>query len=88
VVIDDLYIRGPPGRPAEADPELIVYPDAVLAGSVAAQGLETIPGRNPQVIQPAGLVEHGKLAHCHRLDVGQPGNPVAAIQGFGIPAAE
>lgn len=88
MVVDDLYIRGCAGGLAEADPELIVYPDAVLARSVAAQGLEPIPGRDPQVIEPASLVEHGKLARCNRLDVGQPGNPGPAIEGFGVPAAE
>jgi len=42
VIVDDLEIRGAIGRPAEADPELIVDSNAVLPAPVAPQGFEPI----------------------------------------------
>jgi hypothetical protein len=39
VVVHDFDIFGAAGRPAEAHPELIVDPDAVLPGAVTLEGL-------------------------------------------------
>jgi len=47
MVVHDFYILGTCGGLSEADPELPVNPNAVLALSVILQGLEAIPGRHP-----------------------------------------
>ena len=44
MVIDDLDVFGTGVGPAEADPVLIVNPDAVLSRPVALQLLEAQPG--------------------------------------------
>src|SRR4029077_11475337 len=52
MVVNDLDILGAARRPAAADPELIVHPDAVLPGAVPLEPLEPIAWRHPQVFQP------------------------------------
>jgi hypothetical protein len=41
---------------------LVVNPDAVLPGSIVLQLLEVIAGRNPQVPQVGGGIDHLKLS--------------------------
>jgi hypothetical protein len=49
VIIDNFNVKGMPVTPPEADPPLLVDPDAVLALSVALQSLELIRASNRQV---------------------------------------
>jgi hypothetical protein len=46
VVVRDFDIVGMVLLPSEADPVLIIHPDAVLSRSLAAQSLQTIPRRD------------------------------------------
>jgi hypothetical protein len=62
VVVNDLNLVRVSGAPAEANSPLIVDTDAVLLVSVAAQPFEAVSGRNPQVIQPLGGIEHSELS--------------------------
>lgn len=74
-----------PIGPDEAKPELIVDADAVLPGPIATQGFQTIPGRDPQVIQRCRDLEHVQLAQGDLLDLppashGNPGKERAGIR--------
>ena len=51
MVVHDLNIFRSRQRPTEADAELVVYPDAVLARAIAPERLEPIARRHPQVIE-------------------------------------
>lgn len=61
MVIDDLNIFGTGFGPAEADPGLIIDPDAVLAGPIAPQLLEAQPWKRE------GLQGHGRVQAIQAL---------------------
>src|SRR5271167_4589590 len=46
VIVDELHVPGAAGAPGEADPPLVVDPDAVLAGAAAGQLLHPVAGWN------------------------------------------
>jgi len=46
MIIDDFDVLSAGIRPSKTQPELIVYPDAVLLFSIASKGFQTIPGRD------------------------------------------
>src|SRR3546814_17992820 len=68
VVIDDLHVVRIAAAPAEADTPLVVDPDAVLSLAIAFEQLQPVCGRNPQVIERSGGVEHAQLAPGDLLD--------------------
>ena len=47
--------------PGEADPPLVVDADAVLAGAVAAQLLQPVAWRHPQVVDALSGIDENKL---------------------------
>src|SRR5690606_8044658 len=51
VVVDELDVFGVAVRPAEAEAELVVDADRMLAGPVALQRLEPVGRRNAQIVQ-------------------------------------
>jgi len=59
VVIDYLDVEGIAIPPDETHAELIVNPNAVLAGAVVLQRLQFVAWREPQIFQPFGCVKHG-----------------------------
>jgi hypothetical protein len=59
------------GRPPKAHAQLVIDADAVPPSKIALQGLQSVSGRDSEVIQPAGTVEHGQFAHCHGFDIGE-----------------
>ena len=68
VVVDDLYVLGTSRRPDEADSPLLVDPDAVLTRSLTPQALESVTGRDPEVLQGLGGIEHDQLAERRAFD--------------------
>jgi hypothetical protein len=62
VVVDDLDVFRARWGPDEADTPLLVDPDAVLPDAVALEGFEPVPGRDFEVIQDFGGIEHDELA--------------------------
>ena len=58
MVVDNVDIFGAFQGPAEAEAELVVNADTVLAGAVAAQGFQTVSGWRFQIGQGYGGVEH------------------------------
>ena len=67
VVVDQLDIFGACVGPGEADPPLLVDPDAVRAGAIALQLFESISRRDPQVAENLGGVEDQQLAEGDSL---------------------
>src|SRR3989304_8881488 len=57
VVIPYLHVVGVAFLPAEADPPLVVDPNAVLPGTVPFQRLQAIAGRNGKIMQGSRAVE-------------------------------
>ena len=49
MVIDYLHVMRVAGSPDEADPELIIHANAVLAASIAAQRLKPVPRKDRQI---------------------------------------
>ena len=84
VVVDNLDPIRPGIGPDEADAPLVVDANAVLALAVAFQRLEAITRRRLQILQRICVVEHLKLASRDTLDIGEPGNALAAMKRFGI----
>jgi hypothetical protein len=66
MVVHDLHVRRSVTGPSEADPELVVDTDAVLALSVAPQLLQPISRRRAQEIQRMRSIQHRELARCDR----------------------
>ena len=56
-----LYFEGIAVPPREAHAELIVDPNAMLPHSIVAQPLQPVAGRNSQILQFAGCMEHGQF---------------------------
>jgi hypothetical protein len=50
-----------PLAPQKANAPPIVYPDTILAGTLAFQGLETIRWRDAQIVEPLDGIEHSQL---------------------------
>jgi len=63
VIIDDLHISRSRCRPSEANTELVVNSDAALPDAIPSQNLQAIAGRNPQVTDLTGAIQHGQLPH-------------------------
>ena len=50
VIIGDLNVVSVSPLPSEADPPLIIDPDAVLPGTISAEPFKVIAGRNSQIV--------------------------------------
>jgi hypothetical protein len=57
MIIDDFDVMRLVAAPDEADPPLVVNPDAVLPGSTTLQSLEAVTGRNAKVLQASRRVK-------------------------------
>lgn len=76
MVVHDLDIVSVLSPPSETQPPLIVDADTVLSFSGSLERLEPVGGRNGQIDQILGIVEHPELSPGDLLD-GQrdpPGN--------------
>ncbi|GAA1633772.1 hypothetical protein GCM10009700_21190 [Brevibacterium sanguinis] len=51
VVVNDLHLLRTGAGPHEADPLLVVDPDAVLSGPITLEGLEPIAGRDSEILE-------------------------------------
>jgi hypothetical protein len=62
VIVHDLDVFGVAARPAKADAELIVHPQAPLARAIALQLLEPVGRRRAEVLDAARKIELLQLA--------------------------
>jgi hypothetical protein len=58
VIVDDFDVRRTRVGPSEADPPLLINPDAVLPRPVASELLQMVSGRNPKVAQCIGGIKY------------------------------
>src|SRR5262245_6072583 len=72
VVVRDFNVEGVSASPYEADPPLIVDPDAVLTLSISPQGLEPVSGRHPEVRERSCPVEEQELSSRRALKGSKP----------------
>jgi hypothetical protein len=70
VVIDNLDVERVAGTPDEAEPPLLIHPNAELPGAVTLELLKAIRRRHPQILQDRGRVEHPELTKGDSLDIG------------------
>jgi hypothetical protein len=66
VIVDDLNIRRAFFGPPETNPPLVINPDGMLAPSIPRQRLQSITGRNPQVIELLGSFKRFQLPPGYR----------------------
>ena len=62
MVVGDFNLISVSFTPIETHPPFLVDPDAVLAGAVPPELLESVPRRNPEVRQLLGGIEHHEFA--------------------------
>jgi hypothetical protein len=70
VVVNDRDVGRSCWCPTEADPPLVVHPDAVLTGSVATELFQPIPRRDPEIHEGLGCIQHHEFAQRHSLELG------------------
>src|SRR4051794_10490383 len=62
MIVDDFDMGRTLLGPIEAYAPLVVDPDRMLTAAVARQRFNPVRGRCPQVVKPAGAIEHVKLS--------------------------
>jgi len=75
-------------RPAEADAELIVHPDAVLPFPVASERFETVARWHTEILQSGGNLKLTQLAPCNFLDSPKPLYPLPGSERLRIGVPE
>src|SRR5579884_2208144 len=88
VIVDDFDVLGSARRPAEADAELVVDTDGVLAGAVGDQGFEPVVGGRAQVVESGRGVEHDELALDDVAEVAEATRRAALEDGLRLGAPE
>jgi hypothetical protein len=88
VVIHNLNVLSASIRPAETYAELIINADAVLAGPITPQGLQSVAWRNTEVFESPSDLELPKFSARHDSDAGEPLNLLAFRNGFCIGTLE
>jgi hypothetical protein len=88
VVVHDLDVLRFAVLPHEADPILVIDPDAVLPPPITAKGLEVIARKRAQVIESLGRVQLRELALCDPSNVPEPTRRVTLEQRLGISVPE
>jgi hypothetical protein len=87
VIVRNLNLGSSAIRPGEANPELIVDADAVLAIPVAFQRFQAVAGEPGKVHQAAGLMQLVELPSGGSLDRLKPLGELIVEQplGFSVP---
>ena len=81
MVIHDLDVRGSAIGPHEADAPLVVDPDRVLAGPVAAEPLEVVSRGKPEILENRRRVHRRQHGACPLHQVGRKALAVAIPNG-------
>lgn len=83
MVVDDFDSIRAGSRPDEADAELVVDADAVLACAITSQGIQPVARGNMQVVQTDRDLQLFELASSHALKELEPGQGPAVGQSLG-----
>jgi hypothetical protein len=85
MIVDDFDLVALTFVPHEADAPLVVDSDAVPARALSPQKFQTIRGRDPQVLEALGRVEHPQLPAGKRLNlIRQPARNVTVPDALGF----
>jgi hypothetical protein len=88
VIVNDLDLMGVALLPSEADAPLVVHAGPVLPGTVAPELLQSLPRRDPEILQRLGGIDgHGLSDYTQpRLSaesqMGQMGHTVRRMAGI------
>jgi hypothetical protein len=88
VVVHDLDVLRFAVLPHEADPILVIDPDAVLPPPITAKGLEVIARKRAQVVESLGRVQLRQLALSDASNVPEPTRRVPLEQRLCISVPE
>ena len=88
VVVHDLDVLRFAVLPHEADPILVIDPDAVLPPPITAKGLEVIARKRAQVVESLGGVQLRQLALSDPSNVPEPTRRVPLKQRLGVSVPE
>ena len=80
MVVNDLNVHWPFAGPHEADTKLVIDPNAVLTRSVSNESLQSVPRRDPEILERRCPIEHREFAHRDGLDVDEALDPLATEQ--------
>ena len=69
MIVDDLDVECVAVIPAEADPPLIIDPDAMLTLPISREFFEAIPRRHFEVAQRVSRVQHEELLQGRSVDI-------------------
>ena len=68
MIVDNLNVNSVGLHPAEADPPLVIDPNAELPRPIPGQGLETVSGNRPQIGDHRSGMNVVQLPLCSRSD--------------------
>jgi hypothetical protein len=88
VVVNDFDLFRASFAPGEADPELVVDTNAVLAMAVTPERLQAVAWRNAQIVETACGIKDGELAVSNAGDAPKPPDLLALEQSQGVTAAK
>jgi hypothetical protein len=88
VVVHDLDVLRFAVLPHEADPILVIDPDAVLPPPVTAKGLEVIARKRAQVVESLCCMQLRQLALSDPGNVPEPTRRVPLEQRLGVSVPE
>jgi hypothetical protein len=88
MVVHDLHIMGAGQGPSEANAELIVHADAMLASTVALERFEPIARWHPKIIKLSCDLQLPQLAPRRRFDANESPDLPAIRQSLRIGAFE
>ena len=88
MVVDDFNVFWAGCCPDEAEPELVVDADAVLAMAVSPKRLQAIAWWDLKIVQASGGIKDGELAEGHASEASKTPNRLPLKQGPGVAAAK
>ena len=88
MVVHDLDVLHFAVLPHEADPILVIDPDAMLRSPITAKGLEVIARKRAQVVESLGGVQLRQLALSDPSNVPEPTRRVPLKQRLGVSVPE
>ena len=88
MIIDYLYIQSISTDPAEANPPLVVDPNAVPFNPVAGKNLQPVPSNRAQIGNGRGRMYLVELAFCHRGNALKPPAKLTPEDLLGLPVPE
>ena len=84
MVIDDLHFESISIAPFEAEPPLVIDPDAVLTRPVASQPFEPVAGKDGQIAEFDRGIQFTELSPSDPLDCTEPFVSKPEMEPLGI----